>query len=135
LQIFNHIKRKGAQMIDSKLIGRRLREGREAKGMTGAELSEKLGICQAQISRLENGEQGLRFDRARDFCKVLGLEPHELMLPEDWNADVPFIPPELLTRMRKNPHFVQLCNLLNGLNVSNYNAANAMIVQLAKGNK
>jgi transcriptional regulator with XRE-family HTH domain len=52
----NHISAKFLCMEDlSKQIGLRMRVARKAKGMTQSELSQKTGLDQAYISRLENG--------------------------------------------------------------------------------
>ena len=41
-------------------IGVRVRDLREAREMTSTELGRRVGISQAQISRLEAGKQGWR---------------------------------------------------------------------------
>ncbi len=60
---------------------------REELGMTVTELARRVGISQAQISRLENGLQGFR--SATLFKIALALEKppfHFLMNDKQWDA-------------------------------------------------
>jgi DNA-binding Xre family transcriptional regulator len=47
--------------------------------MTTTELAKKVGISQAQISRLENGLQGFRSDTLLEIGLALGVSPAELL--------------------------------------------------------
>ena len=58
----------------------RLRELRQAKGMTQVELAERTGIDQGALSRIENGKtQAMDFDVMARLCDALGCEPGELL--------------------------------------------------------
>jgi transcriptional regulator with XRE-family HTH domain len=59
----------------------RLREIREARFVTQAELSERTGITEATISRIEHGLQSPRISTIRKLAKALGVEPAELVAP------------------------------------------------------
>jgi len=54
-------------------IGARVRDIREDLGMTSTELARKVGISQAQISRLEGGKQGWRSHTLQKVAKALGV--------------------------------------------------------------
>ena len=56
----------------------RLRELRQAKGMTQVELAEHTGIDQGALSRIENGKtQAMDFDVMARVCDALGCEPED----------------------------------------------------------
>jgi transcriptional regulator with XRE-family HTH domain len=59
-------------------MGKRLREIREAKFITQAELSEMTGIAEATISRIEHGLQSPRISTIRKLAKALEVEPAAL---------------------------------------------------------
>lgn len=59
--------------MDVKKIGERVRQLRTRMGLTTISLARKMGISQAQISRLENGLQGFRSATLNRFAKVLGV--------------------------------------------------------------
>jgi len=65
-------------------IGQTVRELRTKRGMTTTDLAKKVGISQAQISRLENDEQGFRSGTLVKLAKALAVRPWFLfMLPEE----------------------------------------------------
>ena len=60
---------------------------RQQLGMTTTQLARRVGISQAQISRLENGLQGFRSTTLFKIAKALGKEPfYFLMNDKQWNA-------------------------------------------------
>ena len=62
-------------------IGMRICRLREKRKMTTIDLSKKVGISQAQISRLENGKQGFRTVTLSKIAEALGVTlPY--LLPE-----------------------------------------------------
>lgn len=65
--------------MDSKKIGKKMRELREARGMTTTEMARRLELSQAQVSRLENGVQGFRSATLGRICDVLDVEPITLL--------------------------------------------------------
>ncbi len=60
-------------------IGERLRELRERKLMTQAELGKAAGVSRDQVSRIERDEVDPRFSTIRKLAKALGVEPEELI--------------------------------------------------------
>ncbi|HEV2108521.1 MAG TPA: helix-turn-helix transcriptional regulator [Thermomicrobiales bacterium] len=62
----------------------RLREVRERLFVTQAELSERTGIAEATLSRLENGIQRPRISTVRKIAEGLGVATEELV---DWEAE------------------------------------------------
>ncbi len=57
----------------------RLRELREAKGLSQFALAEAAGVRQGTVSALETGKsKGIDFATANRLAKALGVEPHEL---------------------------------------------------------
>ena len=59
--------------MKEKGIGARVRDLRTAREMTTTELAKKVGITQAQISRLEQGQQGWRSITLEKAAKALGV--------------------------------------------------------------
>ena len=63
-------------------MGYRIREIRESKGMTQAELCDKSGITRATIWKLETGENEVTTSRTLlKIAEVLGVTVGELFLP------------------------------------------------------
>ena len=60
-------------------IGERLRQLRERKLMTQAELGKAAGVSRDQVSRIERDEVDPRFSTIRKLAKALGVEPEELI--------------------------------------------------------
>lgn len=58
---------------DARIIGEAFRIERERQGLTTTELARKVGISQAQISRLENGKQGFRSPTLERVARALGV--------------------------------------------------------------
>ena len=68
-------------------IGSRVSALRQGFSMTTTELARRVGISQAQISRLENGLQGFRSSTLLKISKALGKEPfYFLMTDKQWEA-------------------------------------------------
>lgn len=62
----------------------RLRQVRERLLVTQAELSERAGITESTLSRIENGLQRPRISTLRKIAEALGVSSEELI---DWEAD------------------------------------------------
>jgi transcriptional regulator with XRE-family HTH domain len=58
----------------------RLRELREEKFITQAELSERTGVTEATISRLETGVTQPRISTVRKLAAGLGVKPERLVV-------------------------------------------------------
>lgn len=71
--------------MKAKEIGATLRALRTELGMTTTDLARKVGISQAQVSRLENGLQGFRSGTVVKLANVLKVPPFRLFMTEkDW---------------------------------------------------
>ncbi len=66
--------------IDYKIIGKRLKEARRKKGLTQDELSEKLDLSIAYLSRLENGTGKINLNRLLQICNILEVSAGEILL-------------------------------------------------------
>ena len=62
----------------------KLREVRQQRFVTQAELSERTGLTVANISRIENGTQRPRITTVRKLAEALGVGPEDLV---EWGAD------------------------------------------------
>ncbi|WP_448167702.1 helix-turn-helix domain-containing protein [Burkholderia ambifaria] len=59
-------------LIDPKHIGVFLREQREARGFTQADIGAFVGLSQMQISHFEYGRREMKLDTAIDLLNVFG---------------------------------------------------------------
>jgi len=66
----------------TEVMAKRMREVRKQKGMTTTKLAEKVGITQAQVSRLENGHQGFRSATLEKIAKALKV-PAVVLVTDD----------------------------------------------------
>jgi transcriptional regulator with XRE-family HTH domain len=69
--------------MDSRVIGRKVSALRGKLNMSATELAKRVGISQAQISRLENGKQGFRSNTLNRIAKALGVKPIYFFLEEE----------------------------------------------------
>lgn len=66
-------------------IGATVKALRMELGMTTTDLAKKVGISQAQISRLENGQQGFRSGTLLKIASVLKVPPFRLLMTDkEW---------------------------------------------------
>ncbi|WP_368490740.1 helix-turn-helix domain-containing protein [Clostridium sp. BJN0013] len=66
-------------------IGNRIRELRKFNNITTTELSNKIGISQAQLSRIENNVNTAQFDTIMKICEVFSITLSEFF--NDDNSD------------------------------------------------
>ena len=68
-----------------KEIGKTVRARRTELGLTTTKLANMVKISQAQISRLENGQQGFRSGTLVKIAKALKVPPFRLfMTDKEW---------------------------------------------------
>ena len=60
-------------MIDYIIIGKRIKEIRKSKGLTQAQLAEKIGINKCTLSVKMNGQYAFGNDEIIAICRVLGI--------------------------------------------------------------
>lgn len=61
-----------------KTFGKILRKFRMKSGLTQEQLSEKLGISLKYISRIENGNNGVKTQTLINYMNILGITPNLL---------------------------------------------------------
>lgn len=59
---------------DRERIGNRLRELREAQGLTTTQLAEMCGMSHSTISKVENGRWSVSLDLLSRVCEALGAK-------------------------------------------------------------
>ena len=64
-----------------KNIGKVLRDFRIKNKLTQEQLSEKLGISLKYISRIENGNNGVKTQTLINYMNILGLTPNTIYAP------------------------------------------------------
>ena len=67
-------------MVDYKLIGSRLKEKREASGMTQEAVAEKVDITVVYLSKIENGRVRPTLNTLSAICGVLCCDLGEILL-------------------------------------------------------
>jgi transcriptional regulator with XRE-family HTH domain len=58
---------------NQRAIGKAVKETRLKLGMTMTKFAKKVGVSQAQISRLEDGQQGFRTKTMQKIAEALGI--------------------------------------------------------------
>ncbi len=71
-----------------KVFGRVLREFRKKHKLTQEELSEKLGISLKYISRIENGNNGVKTETLVRYMNILGIPPNTIFIDLLTNPEV-----------------------------------------------
>ena len=69
--------------MTSRDIGLRMTRVREGRELSTIGLARRVGISQAQISRLENGKQGFRSSTLVRIADALGIPPFFLLMRDD----------------------------------------------------
>jgi transcriptional regulator with XRE-family HTH domain len=64
-------------------FARRLRQLRDAAGLTQFELSKKVGITHSAISRLERGERSPLWEVVVAMCRAMKVTPNQFLGPDD----------------------------------------------------
>lgn len=62
-------------------FGRRLRELREAHGLTQEELALKARIDRSYVGQVERGTRNVALINIHKLANALGVSPHELLMP------------------------------------------------------
>jgi transcriptional regulator with XRE-family HTH domain len=75
--------------VDEKTIGRRLRELRQRRGLTQAEVAEQVGIDQTLVSNYERGAARLHGALVAGFAKALKASADEILGLKDVTAKKP----------------------------------------------
>lgn len=67
----------------SALIGGRLRQAREAKGLTQVQLSDALKVAKTLFGQYERGDRDPSLDRLKDVCRFLNVSSDWLLGLDD----------------------------------------------------
>ena len=74
-----------AKKLTQKDIGRTVRTRRTERGLTTTQLAAKVGISEAQISRLETGLQGFRSSTLMKIASALKVPPFRFFMTDaEW---------------------------------------------------
>ena len=65
--------------IDYNVIGSRIKKARKAKKMTQEDLSEKLDVSIAFLSRIERGTSQINLKRLSQICEILGITEGDIL--------------------------------------------------------
>jgi ribosome-binding protein aMBF1 (putative translation factor) len=76
------IARKKSKQMATVDIGGTVRHFRTQAGMSTTDLAKKSGVSQAQISRLENNQQGFRSSTLMTIAKAINVRPWVLFMTE-----------------------------------------------------
>ena len=71
-------KRRGRDKRIDVRLGAKIRDRRQALGMTQIELGKRLGVTFQQIQKYETGTNAIASTRIAALCKALGIEPNDL---------------------------------------------------------
>lgn len=74
-----------------RMIGERLREARETRGLSLTDVATKAHVSAATLSRIENSKQGLDFALFLVLAKVLAVSPSDLVEDGDDGANDPLV--------------------------------------------
>jgi DNA-binding XRE family transcriptional regulator len=70
-------------------VGKRVREARDAAGLSQAQLAKRIGVTRPSVANLEAGRQDMNITRIAGILVALGLDLGSLIQP----GDLPELPP------------------------------------------
>jgi transcriptional regulator with XRE-family HTH domain len=73
-------------------IGKRLRDLREAKGLSQGEIERRSGLLRSYISRVEGGYTAPSLPTLEKFAKALEVEPYQLLFQGEGRPSAPRVP-------------------------------------------
>lgn len=65
--------------VDFSIIGKRLKEARKRKELTQDQLSEKMGVSIAYLSKVETGKIHINLERLSQICDFLDVTEGEIL--------------------------------------------------------
>lgn len=65
--------------VDFTIIGKRLKEARKNKGLTQDQLSEKMGVSIAYLSKVETGKIHINLERLSQICAILDITEGKIL--------------------------------------------------------
>lgn len=79
---------KSTHLTVERVFGRRVREARERRGISQAELAEHLRFDRTVVSKIEKGQRKVGIGEALAFAAALEVAPISLLTPRDDEEDV-----------------------------------------------
>jgi XRE family transcriptional regulator, regulator of sulfur utilization len=67
----------------TRVLARNVRQLRQDRGLTAAELATRSGVAKATLSQIEAARGNPRLETLRDLAEALGVAPTELLAPPD----------------------------------------------------
>jgi len=95
--------RRGTPMAIYVLVGKSIRQAREAKGLSQAQLAAFVGLSRTSITNIEKGRQKFLLHTLAEIAATLGVEPHTLF-PRRKDMALPLdekLPKDLAQQERK----------------------------------
>ena len=65
--------------VDFNIIGKRLKEARKKKGLTQDQLSEKMEVSIAYLSKVETGKIHINLERLSQICSLLDVTEGQIL--------------------------------------------------------
>ena len=72
--------------LDYSIIGERLKKARTSKGLTQEQLSEKLDVSVAFLSRAERGNVKINLSRISQICDILDISISTILTGTGFNS-------------------------------------------------
>ena len=73
-------------VLDYSIIGERLKKARLSKGLTQEQLSEKLDVSVAFLSRAERGKVKINLTRITEICDILDVSISTILTGTGFNS-------------------------------------------------
>jgi transcriptional regulator with XRE-family HTH domain len=73
-------------------VGKRLRQLREAKGLSQGDIERRSGLLRSYISRVEGGYTAPSLATLEKFSKALEVEPYQLLFQGEGKPSAPKVP-------------------------------------------
>jgi len=111
-------------------IGKRLRDLREAKGLSQADIEKRSGLLRSYVSRVENGYTVPSLLTLEKFAKAVEVEPYQLLF-EDRNFPKKFGPTLITTPFPSTSRIARVF----GLSKKRVDRISRLVDSVQKGNQ
>jgi transcriptional regulator with XRE-family HTH domain len=108
-------------------IGIRIRNLREAKGLSQGDVERRSGLLRSYISRVEGGYTAPSLITLEKFAKALEVEPYQLLFDRDGRPRPASVLRPMISRAASN-----LLKAYDGLSVGNRRLVVSLMSQLGK---
>lgn len=97
-------------------IGKRLRQLREAKGLSQGDIERRCGLLRAYISRVEGGHTVPSLSTLEKFAAALAIKPYQILLDRDERPSAVKVPPEQPELSGPARRLIKLFGRMSGTN-------------------